>query len=559
MKLCRISVAIWLTIWLSIVGFSHSKITSKRPVGLSRNRHLVDSYEFRNENFYDQRTAAMRDFLENLRSSNQTLSEQPRISTRTDPDNSATTGNAEQIQNVNDLLPAFDTPVVDQDVHQSALRFQLKLKKKLDRFSLDIFSEDPNVFLGESDSYYLIMKKRGMLFYYLSRVVIYGLLAYLLLQFIFYDFQKARFDLNQEAVPKRLKFMSHLQIVLISVSIGVSVGLLFYLDQPRTQIIKVFSDLFFTFKTIESKLANVIDATAKINGMSIPVPGDMSMYFTIQDRLSPVLDVASSDLYKVNAFLDSSSQMKYVSNNVPAISVGVAGVVLAGLFSIGKSKKSPTIQLAVMITAASGLGYLLHTLDMFVGGLSGMNDFCLSILRYGQNEVLANKGFGVANQLGCSAEPQIFQQLYVNVIAQNSALAIYNSELKIMGREPVKTPGQAIKMTSYLRSLDLSNSLIEDYTAILGNNAQIISDLLSLNGCNYVRKWIDGAQSDLCLASSRKIERTLSAYLVLCVLFGAIAALGVALMWSYTQLAKKKRAESFLMQTDYLANKFLPE
>lgn len=559
MKLYGISATLSLAIWLSILSFSHSRISTKRPVGLSHSRHLTDSYDFRNENFYDQRTAQMRDFLENLRNANQTNSDQPRVVTKTDPDNSATTGNAEHIQNVNELLPPFDSPVIDQDVYKDALKFQQKLKNRIDRFSLDIFSEDPNVFLGESESYYLILKKRGMLFYYLSRIVIYGLLVYLLLQFIFYDFQKVRMDLNQESIPKRSKVMSQIQIVLVSVSICISIGLVFYLDQPRNQIAKVFSNLYFTFKTMEIKLSSVIDANSKINSLSIMVPDDVNTYFSIQDRLSPVLEAANNDVFKVNAFLDSSSRIKAVSNNVPAITVGMAGITLAGLFGIGKSTKSPTIQLGILITATCGLGYLLHTLDKFVAGLSGINDFCLSILRYGQNEVLSNKGFGVANQLGCSAEPQIFQQLYVNVIAQNSALTIYNTELKAMGRDPVKTPDQAIKMTSYLRSLDLSNSIIEDYTNILNSNAQIIADLLSLNGCNYVRNWIDSAQSDLCLESSRKIGKTLAAYIILCVLFALIAALGVALMWTYSQLAKKKRADSFLMQTDYLANKFLPE
>lgn len=48
----------------------------------------------------------------------------------------------------------------------------------------DFFEEEPNMFLGDHDAYFKIVKKRSIFFFYLSRVILYLLIIFLILQFI---------------------------------------------------------------------------------------------------------------------------------------------------------------------------------------------------------------------------------------------------------------------------------------------------------------------------------------------------------------------------------------
>jgi hypothetical protein len=48
----------------------------------------------------------------------------------------------------------------------------------------DFFGDDPKMFLGDHDGYFKIVKKRSILFYYISRALLYILLALIILRFI---------------------------------------------------------------------------------------------------------------------------------------------------------------------------------------------------------------------------------------------------------------------------------------------------------------------------------------------------------------------------------------
>ena len=50
--------------------------------------------------------------------------------------------------------------------------------------SPDFFDEDPKMFLGDHDSYFKIVKKRSILFFYVSRVILYLTIALIIFRFI---------------------------------------------------------------------------------------------------------------------------------------------------------------------------------------------------------------------------------------------------------------------------------------------------------------------------------------------------------------------------------------
>lgn len=48
----------------------------------------------------------------------------------------------------------------------------------------DFFSEEPNMFLGDHDAYFKIVKKRSIYFFYLSRLILYLVIIFMILQFV---------------------------------------------------------------------------------------------------------------------------------------------------------------------------------------------------------------------------------------------------------------------------------------------------------------------------------------------------------------------------------------
>jgi hypothetical protein len=525
-----------------------------------KTRKLIDGFQFRNNNFYDPRTAEMRNFLEDLRSPHNSETNNAHLKTIMDPDSTSTTGNASPIDCLSDLMPAYDSPVVSDDVYRLALAYQLAIKTKLNRLNPDIFSEDPSIFLGDKDTYFVIIKKRGLIFFYLSRMVLYGMLVYLLLHLILRDFRREKLDLAEtEFAPQKTRMLSGVQLaVLITVTLF-SVGTLLYVEKPKQETSQVFSSLFYSFKEISGRVASVIGRNKAVNARRLSVPGRSGGRFVVQDRLSQSQSKADSDLQKVNAFLNASSHLTSITDNIPAIVLSLTSLGLLGLFVIGKKDKSVGIQFGMFVVASLGVAYLLGTLDRFVVGFSGLNDMCLGILKFGQNPVLPYQGFGITSFLGSSVKNEVFQQLYVNTIAQNSALVLFNGELKAMGRDPVENAAQAVKTTAYLRSLESSNQVLEDYANLLESNTQSLRDLLSLSGGNVVKRWVIDAQRDLCLTSSRHIMNLFGIYIALIFLLGAAALLSLSLMWWFVQLKKRKQADNFLLHADHFENRFISE
>lgn len=538
--------------------FSNSQQTTSKNIKTeTRTRKLVDGFQFRNENFYDSRTGQMRAFLEDLRNETHETDQQIIIKTNLDPDNTATTGNANKIEDLRRILPNFDQPVINSNVLITARNYHNNLKQKFDYFNLNIFSEDPNLFLGDHNAYYLIIKKRGLIFYYLSRIVLYSLIVYLIFIFVIRDFQKRDVDISDPTINKKTKKMLQWQTGLVVSILVLSFSLFYFINKPRNEMNNVFSDLIFSFRDINLKINQIVTRNEYLNTKKIRVPSQPKKLFTVQNKLIEGLATSESDIQTVNQFIRSFGQQKHVTEYLPAIVLSIVGICLMAIQAASKKTRFPKMQLAILILSAVSLSYLLSSLDKYFTGFSGINDFCLSILRYGKNPVLSYQGYGVTKFLGCSVENVVFQQLYVNTVAQNAALNIFNNELRIAGRETVLTPDQAVKMTNYLRSLDASNENLDNFSNVLEKNAETIKDLLALNGCNGVRTWIDVAQKDLCLVASREIMDTMVVYFIICFFLIVLIFLSKIIMTKYLQMQKKRKVDDFLLQSDHYGNKFV--
>ena len=60
--------------------------------------------------------------------------------------------------------------------------------------SPDFFDEDPKMFLGDHDSYFKIVKKRSILFFYVSRFILYITIALIVFDFFENKDKKIRVD-----------------------------------------------------------------------------------------------------------------------------------------------------------------------------------------------------------------------------------------------------------------------------------------------------------------------------------------------------------------------------
>ncbi len=88
-------------------------------------------------------------------------------------DKTFTTGNDNEMNNLDVLLPYFDPPVINLEARDKAIKHHQFLNNFFEIFNPDFFAEDPKMFLGDHDTYFKIVKKRSIVFYYISRVILY--------------------------------------------------------------------------------------------------------------------------------------------------------------------------------------------------------------------------------------------------------------------------------------------------------------------------------------------------------------------------------------------------
>lgn len=547
----KVIALVFVIFWLiSPSSLSIQKLTKKN----TSKRKLVDAFQFKNADFYDDRTGGLRKFLEELKNSENTVENLYEVKTTMDSDNTSTTGNSNVIKNPTNFMPNYDSPIMNNKVYKIARKFHSNLHDWFSFLNLDLFSEDPQVFLGENKSYYLIVKKRGIIFYYLSRIILYGVLLYVLIHFVFNHFGSQKIEEIEPNIDKRANGFAHAQKALIILAMVVSFSILYFANKPRNEMNNVFSHLLLKFKNIQLKLNQIVDKNSSLNSKKVKIDSESRLFFTVQNRLKEAVEIAEMDSSNASDFIASFHQQKIVTDYSPAIVLSVSGFVMLTIHSKASTQKSYHRQLALFSIAALTLSYVFATLDKFFGGFSGINDFCMSILHYGKNGILPFQGHGVASFLGCSTENQIFQQLYINSIAQNSAFNIFNNALKVAGRKPVETIEEAFQVSAYLQSLEISSKQIDQYSHILQVNSEILKDLLSLKGCNEIRTWIDTAQTDMCIVASKSILITFLIYLFLCVILMSIFFISHHLMTILSIVKAKKKVEDFVYKKNCIEN-----
>lgn len=543
-------------IFILFACFSSKLQTSNTPFNgrTLPKRKLVDNFEFTTTDYFDSRTGVLRTYMEDLLKSLNKYNNNIKIASMLDSDNTFTTGNKDSLANLEKLIPNMDFKIVSQKVLDDARVLHESLKSFFNWITPDLFSEDPDMFIGDSSSYYLIVQKRGIVFYYLSRIMLYSLILYLFYVFILDKGLKFKKLAEPEKDLQKQPTRRWIQPTLIAFFIIGSLSLMRVMGIPRDKMNDSFSDLIFRFKNIKSSINSIIKQNNEINKLNIKVPNDKSSKFFIQNRLEAAIPLATKDIEFTDKFISSFQQQKYVTNLTIALVLTIGGLILFGFDRYAAKSKSTKIQFWIIIITGLTLSYLLSSLDRFFSGFTGINDFCLSMMWHGKKTISPFQGFGVSSLLGCSVQNNAFQQLYVNLIAQNAALKVFNNEMYKIGRETVKTTDDALQMIKYMSVLDCSNSQIDSIGKLLIKNTEVIKNLLEINGCNNIRAWINNSQRDFCVVATKMVLWSFILMIFAAVVLGALFAFSFYLFNTMTKNHSRERILNFNWRGETVIN-----
>jgi flagellar biogenesis protein FliO len=302
----------------------------------------------------------------------------------------------------------------------------------------------------------------------------------------------------------------------------------------------------------------VIKSNEDINKLGIKVPGEEGSKFYVQNRLEKSLELAEMDVDRVVTFLKSFNFHKTIVNLDMVLILIFLSFVILVLDRYSAKTRSYKGQFALFIICTLSLSYLLLQMDEFFTGFSGINDFCMSMMRQGKRSVSPFQGYGISSLLGCSISNYAFQQLYVNIIAQNSALKIFNNEMYRIGRETVKSTDEAIEVINYLVLLQSSDAKINKVGKLIQKNTEVVKNLLNLNQCSPIREWISSTQRDLCLVSSKRTLVVFFLLLTMMVFLTIIVFLSYSIFGTMVKQQSTKRALNFLYKHEVYQNDAMP-
>lgn len=554
---CLFPTIIVLTLQFLSAPTTAAIVTTK--VQAKDSRKLVDEFEFVNDSYYDSRTGVLRQFMEDLMVTVDKGDPKITVNSQLDADGTWTSGNKDPLISIDKLMPSTDFPAINQRVYETAYGLQTNIKILVDVFSPDLFSSDPKTFLGENDVYYLITKKRGILFYYISRIVAYGLVLFVLLKFINQDYKVTDYGVEPEDLMKSPPKLNRVQLIMLIAALSLSVGMLYPYTVAREQLLSSFSDMLFRFKEIAFIIQRVINSNEDINQLFVKVPDADKSSFHVQSPLSKAVDFASNDVANADSFLTSFTMPEAMINVMAPLTLTIIGVAIFLMDRHAVINRNVKTQFAVFLAVGATLVFTLITLEKFVAGLSSVNDFCLSMMRYGNQAVYPYQGIGITHLLGCSVENNVFQQLYVNLIAQNAALKIFNNEMYIIGRESVTSTDEALEVIGFLQRLENSTPTIDRLAVLIRKNTAVIHDLLKINSCNTIKSWINQTQKDVCWAASGQAMTGFVLLLVYALLLIALLFVSFALFKAMSR--KKVGAElmSAYAQKDKVSNEVVTE
>jgi hypothetical protein len=477
------------------------------------NRRLGENLKFQSNEFYDSRTGNMRSFLIDKQIESTKYDPDIAITTETGPDGAYTTGNADADFEFDKLLPQYDNPyrnrksTVRTKAHLDSIQLFFNL------FNFNLFSEDPNSFQGEYKNYFSIVNKRGLLFYYLSRFILYGAVIYMFTRYVWLSYtEKAKPYKQDPNLNRNYKIVSWVQSSAIGGLLIVGVSLFLLSGEPRLKITDVASDLLYSFRKISHRVDNIIQQNKALNSLGLTVPPSNKERFTVQDRLSQAKEGVTMDVRSAEDFANALRGDDQLTSYGTPISLLFISLMLSGISAISIYSKSPNMQIVLFIGLSLTLSYILFTVGLFFASYSGIYDVCKAMVSFETLDVWPARGGGIAHFLGCSEQDAFFQQLYANMVAQHSALKMFNNEMFRAKLPPVPDTSSASRLSTFLNRLDASNTKVKAISNVMERNENVLKELMEINNCNSVRAWTYKAEEDLCYTTSRRLMLLFAIY-----------------------------------------------
>ena len=467
----------------------------------SNARSLVEEYTLDNTDFFDPMTVDLKDYLEELEDSLSKDSEDIVITTSMNADKSYTTGNKDHMDEIDNLVPDFDMPVRDMARAEMAKKHHTFLETVIQVFSPDPFSEDPRMFLGDHAAYFKIVKKRSMFFYYISRLILYLSIFYIIVKFLNRkkDETPTTSGLYNKSEHNAMMWIQASSIWLLFIGAGV---VFYMIGNPKSLMDNAGSTLTYNFREINITSHEISKLIDEINAEKIKVPNDQFGFFSITNIIKNSLKNMEEDVETSQDFSTNMLKNPHLTSYFTPISLFFFAMILAGLSSVAYVNKNSSFQIVLFLISSLCLSYLIYNTGMYFSNFSGLHDICDSIIKVSDQERMPEKGMGLIKFVGCTAENIFFQQLIINLKAQNASLKLFNNELYKIKREFVHSAKDAVELPDYLNRLDANNVEIKTFAELLKKNEDILTHLMTINKCNKIKSWLNKEEHGLCYDGS---------------------------------------------------------
>lgn len=529
------------------LGRAHSLIV--------RERRLNNEMTLNNEEFYDPRTSDMAGFLTQLQDDYESESGLA-INTRLETDSSYTTGNSDTPEEVENLLPEYDIPVKERESQEELDKHMEFMNQIFNTMNLDIFSEDPKMFLGDHDVYFKIVKKRSLIFYYLSRIIFYGTILILMMKYFSTKVKKQYMtDLRNTDEDNYKNYKREYKCFMVSQSIAVialiiiSIAFFFLVAEPKNQIDDISSDLLYQYRTIKSVVKEVSEKIDELNEKKVRVYIDENFkFYAVKNLMTDSVNHLDDDVNRIEDFSQNMLNNPFLTSYAVPIGLFFVGSVMAVFAFSSFSNKKSSFQIFLFLISGLTLGYVMQSFGLYFSNFSSFNDICNSLRDIANKPSLPEGGIGLDHYLRCSQIKPFFQQINVNILAQNAALKMFNNEMTKMGRVQMTSVSEALSEEAFLENIQASSQNIKEYSKLMRSNDQILEKLMEINKCNLVRKWVFEAEKGLCLDASLSLTNIFFIYVLMLVLLAIIvylANMGTKILdkVQYINLMKKVSTE----------------
>lgn len=533
MKILSQRINFFVLCILCMLGMISNETTLNTSPNNIKERILSEEIALNNEDFYDPKTSDLAAFITQLDEEydgNSGLE----IMTRLNSDSSYTTGNADKPEDVEALLPEYEIPIKERHLQEELNEHSIFMNKLFNTFNLDIFSEDPKIFLGDHDVYFKIVKKRSLIFYYLSRLIFYGTIIVLMMKYFSTKVKKqymVKLDANKQENYKDYKseykrFMVFQSVCVVAVAV-MSIVFFFMVANPKSTIDDIASDLLYEYRKIKSVVTDVTNHIEEINEKKVRVYIDENYkFYSIKNLVKGSVDNLDDDVKKIEDFTTNMLNNPYLTSYGVPIGCFFMGAIMSVIAISSYGNKKSSFQILVFLLSGLTLGYIMQSFGQFFSNFSSMNDICNAIREQADKPSLPEGGIGLDYYLRCSQIRPFFQQISVNILAQNSAMKMFNNELFKMGRPYIFSVGEALDEEDYLESIQSGSQNLIEYAKLIKTNNKILENLLTINKCNLVRVWVFRAEKELCLDSSKELVKLFFIYV------GLIIALSLVLFFS---------------------------